>query len=195
MAATVRVWWEKGSVRSCYGFCISSLTTSLHQRRSKSQFPLAVFGFICRYLLDLYQQFIFSLTQFNQSRFFVFVSQEDLWVWRLRFTLLEIGLVVGFMGLVVLLEIWVWFFVGDWFCRRSVFLWLLGFVLIWRLVCVLHVWLLRKCKKGNKNIDFLNFWARFARKKMKNMINGRTHVFILGKVWTWFFNSVFIFFI
>ena len=106
---------------------------------------------------DLYQRFIFSLSQFNQSRFFVFVSQEDLWVWRLRFTLLEIGLVVGFMGLVVLLEIWVWFFVGDWFCRRFVFLWLLGFVLIWRLLCVLHVWLLRKWKKRNKNIDFYNF--------------------------------------
>ena len=46
--------------------------------------------------------------------FFVFVSQENLWVWRRRFTLL-IGLVVGFigfLGLVVLLEIWVWFFVG-----------------------------------------------------------------------------------
>ena len=57
--------------------------------------------------------------------FVVFVSEEDLWVWRLRFTLLEIGLVVGFMGLFVLLEIWVWFFVGDWFCRRFVFLWLL----------------------------------------------------------------------
>ena len=61
------------------------------------------------------------------------------------------------MGLVVLLVIWVWFFVGDWFCRRSVFLWLLGFVLIWRLLCVLHVWLLRKCKKRNKNIDFYYF--------------------------------------
>ena len=60
-------------------------------------------------------------------------------------------------GLVVLLEIWVWFFVGDWFCRRFVFLWLLGFVLIWRLMCVLHAWLLRKCKKRNKNIDFYNF--------------------------------------
>ena len=61
--------------------------------------------------LDIHQQFIFSLTQFNRSGFFVFVSQENLWVWRRRFTLL-IGLVVGFLGLVVLLEIWVWFFVG-----------------------------------------------------------------------------------
>ena len=39
-----------------------------------------------------------------------------------------------------------------------VFLWLLGFGLIWRLPCVLHVWLLRKCKKRKqKNIDFYNF--------------------------------------
>ena len=38
-----------------------------------------------------------------------------------------------------------------------VFLWLLGFGLIWRLLCVLHVWLLRKYKKRNKNIDFYNF--------------------------------------
>ena len=30
-------------------------------------------------------------------------------------------------------------------------------VLIWRLLCVLHVWLLRKCKKRNKNIYFYNF--------------------------------------
>ena len=89
--------------------------------------------------------------------FLYFFSQEDLRVWRLRFTLLEIGLVVGFMGLVVLLEILVWFFVRDWFCRRFVFLWLLGFVLIWRLLCVLHAWLLRKCKKRKKNIDFYNF--------------------------------------
>ena len=45
-------------------------------------------------------------------------------------------------------------------------------------MCVLHVWLLRKCKKRNKNIDFLNFWARFAGKKMKNMINGEEHMFL-----------------
>ena len=36
---------------------------------------------------------------------------------RLRFALLELGLVVGFMGLVALLEIWVW-----------------GLVLCWRLI-------------------------------------------------------------
>ena len=34
-------------------------------------------------------------------------------------------------------------------CCVLVFLWLLGFGLIWRLLCVLHVWLLRKCKKYN----------------------------------------------
>ena len=28
-----------------------------------------------------------------------------------------------------------------------------------------------------KKIDFLNFWARFAGKKMKNMINGEEHMF------------------
>ena len=32
-------------------------------------------------------------------------------------------------------------------------------------------------EKRKKNIDFLNFWARFARKKMKNMINGEEHMF------------------
>ena len=54
----------------------------------------------------------FSLSKFNQSGFFVFVSQENLWVLRLRFAFLETGLVVGFMGLlglVVLLEIQIWF--------------------------------------------------------------------------------------
>ena len=33
---------------------------------------------------------------------------------RLRFALLELGLVVGFMGLVALLEIWVWGLVICW---------------------------------------------------------------------------------
>ena len=42
-------------------------------------------------------------------------------------------------------------------CCVLVFLWLLGFGLIWRLLCILQVWLLRKCKKRNKNIDFCNF--------------------------------------
>ena len=32
-------------------------------------------------------------------------------------------------------------------------------------------------EKRKKNIDFLNFWARFAGKKMKNMINGKEHMF------------------
>ena len=32
-------------------------------------------------------------------------------------------------------------------------------------------------KREKKNIDFLNFWARFAGKKMKNMINGEEHMF------------------
>ena len=31
-------------------------------------------------------------------------------------------------------------------------------------------------KRKNIYIDFLNFWARFARKKMKNMINGEEHM-------------------
>ena len=58
---------------------------------------------------------------------------------------------------------------------------IVDFVLIWRLLCVLHVWLLRKCKKRNKNIDFLNFWARFAGKKMKNMINEKNTCFYFGQ--------------
>ena len=58
---------------------------------------------------------------------------------------------------------------------------IVGFVLIWRLLCVLHVWWLRKCKKRNKNIDFLNFWARFAGKKMKNMINGKNSCLYSGQ--------------
>ena len=78
-----------------------------------------VFGFD-----DHFLSLSLSLSQFNISGFFVFVSRENLWVWRLRFALLEIGLIVGFigfLGLAVLLEIRVWFFVGDWFCKRSRF--------------------------------------------------------------------------
>ena len=63
-----------------------------------------------------------------------------------------------------------------------VFLWLLGFGLIWRLLCVLHVWMLRKCKKRNKKIlIFITFWVTsYLRKNMnhsgnvrKNMNNSR----------------------
>ena len=32
-------------------------------------------------------------------------------------------------------------------------------------------------EKRKKNIDFLNFWARFVGKKMKNVINGEEHMF------------------
>ena len=33
-------------------------------------------------------------------------------------------------------------------------------------------------EERNKNIDFLNFWARFAGKKMKNTINAEEHMFL-----------------
>ena len=32
-------------------------------------------------------------------------------------------------------------------------------------------------QEKRKKIDFLNFYARFARKKMKNVINGEEHMF------------------
>ena len=32
-------------------------------------------------------------------------------------------------------------------------------------------------KRKKKYIDFLIFWAQFARMKMKNMINGEEHMF------------------
>ena len=31
----------------------------------------------------------------------------------------------------------------------------------------------KEIQEKRKKIDFLNFWARFAGKKMKNMINGK----------------------
>ena len=43
----------------------------------------------------------------------------------LKFDLLELGLVIGFMGLVALLEIWVWGLVE---------IWVWGLVLCWRLI-------------------------------------------------------------
>ena len=79
-------------------------------------------------------------------------------------------MVVGFMGLLFywrfgfgsLLEI---DFAGDpyfcdcWFCSHL--------KIAMRFACLL----LRKCKKRNKNIDFLNYWERFARKKINNAKN------------------------
>ena len=36
-------------------------------------------------------------------------------------------------------------------------------------------------KRKKKYIDFLNFWARFAGKKMKNMINEKNTCFYFGQ--------------
>ena len=63
--------------------------------------------------LDLHQRF-------NQSGLLC-VCQENLWVWMLRFDLLELGLVVGFMGLAFgwNLGLGVLLFVGDWIWGRT----------------------------------------------------------------------------
>ena len=58
----------------------------------------------------------------------------------LRFDLLELGLVVGFMGLVALLEIWVWVWLKSGFG---------GFVICWRLNMG------KNTKKNTKNMNML----------------------------------------
>ena len=35
----------------------------------------------------------------------------------------------------------------------------------------------KEIQEKRKKIDFLNFWTRFAGKKMKNIINGEDHMF------------------
>ena len=86
---------------------------------------------------------------------------------------MEIGLVVGFMGLVVLLEIWVWFFVGDWFCRRSVFLWLLCFARLHTANSFLMYFLIFDCLVAKKTMgetfrSGLVFWV-FLFKKLLDL--------------------------
>ena len=72
-----------------------------------------------------------------------------------------------------------------------VFLWLLGFGLIWRLLCVLHFWLLRKCKKTNNiyicvyiyKLIFIIFWATsYLRKNMNHYGKVRKNMNNSGEV-------------
>ena len=83
------------------------------------------------------------------------------WVYGFGCFIRDLGLVLCWR--LILQEICIFVIVGF------VLIWRLLCILplIWRLSCILHVWWLRKCKKRNKNIDFLNFWARFAGKKLK----------------------------